>query len=58
MRKLKVLSVGFHWPHDRFALGWETIGPTEEQNVHTYSMFLLFMTITLDIYYYESKENN
>jgi len=54
MKKVNVFSIGFHWPHDRFALGWETIGPDKEENIHTYTLFILFITLKLDIYYYEN----
>ena len=26
------LEIAFHWPHDRFALGWETMFPDEKYN--------------------------
>jgi len=44
------LEVAFHWPHDRFALGWETIEPTEEEPFLTLRVYLFFVTLTLDIY--------
>ncbi len=45
-----ILEVAFHWPHDRFALGWETIEPTEEEPFLTLRVYLFFVTLTLDIY--------
>jgi len=44
------LLIEFHWPHDRFALGWETINATEEEPFSTLTFYLLFVTLTLDIY--------
>lgn len=44
------LEIAFHWPHDRFALGWETIAPTEEEPVTTIRFYLFFVTLTLDIF--------
>ena len=45
-----ILEIAFHWPHDRFALGWETIGPDEEEPILTVRVYLLFVTLILDIY--------
>jgi len=39
------ILIKFHWPHDRFALGWETIAADEEFPYHTVTLYLLFMTI-------------
>lgn len=44
------LEIALHWPHDRFALGWETIGPDEENPFSTFRLYLFFMTLTLNIY--------
>ncbi len=43
------LEIAFHWPHDRLALGWECIKPDEENNYYTFKLYLLFITLTLDI---------
>ena len=43
------LEIAFHWPHNRFALGWELINPSKEFNFTTYKVFLLFVTLTLDV---------
>jgi hypothetical protein len=40
-----VLEIAFHWPHDRFALGWDTIAPTEEEPFSTLRVYLLFVTL-------------
>ncbi|NKC01987.1 MAG: hypothetical protein GKR90_26280 [Pseudomonadales bacterium] len=42
------LEIAFHWPHNRFALGWETIMPDEEYNYCTIKVYLLIVTLTLD----------
>ena len=46
----RVLEIAFHWPHHRFALGWETYDPTEEYPFATLKVYLLFVTLTLDVY--------
>ena len=45
------LEFSLHWPHDRLALGWEYIGPNEEENYSTYTFFLIIGTLQLDVYY-------
>lgn len=42
------LILEFHFPHDRFCLGWQTIPPTEEDNYWTINIYLLILTITYD----------
>ena len=42
------LEIAFHWPHDRFALGWEYVKPDEIFNYTTVKLYLLFATFTLD----------
>ena len=27
-----IMQISFHWPHDRFALGWDWIRPSFEFN--------------------------
>lgn len=44
-----ILSIAFHWPHDRLALGWEIIHPNEEFNYTTVTVFLGIATLNLDI---------
>ena len=41
--------IKFHYPHDRFALGWEYIAPNEEYQYSTITLYLLI--ITLDFNY-------
>ncbi len=42
------LTIEFHWPNDRFALGWEHMDPDETFEYSTSKLYLLFITITLD----------
>jgi hypothetical protein len=42
------LELAFHWPHDRFALGWEHMSPDEEHEYNTLKLYLFFITLTLD----------
>jgi hypothetical protein len=42
------LSIELHWPHDRFALGWDYIAPDETYDYSTFRLYLLFITFTLD----------
>jgi hypothetical protein len=42
------LSIEFHWPHNRFALGWDYIAPDREYDYSTARLYLLFITFTLD----------
>lgn len=42
------LTIQFHYPHDRFMLGWEFMKPTEEFNYTTIKLYLFIVTFTLD----------
>lgn len=42
------LELAFHYPHDRFALGWEIIRPDEKCQYYTLKWYLLILTITFD----------
>ena len=42
------LQIGFHWPHQRFALGWEFIEPTEKFNYTTIKLYLFSISLILD----------
>jgi len=44
------LILNLHWPHDRCALGWEYIGPTEKENITTFTLYLFILTIHFDIF--------
>jgi len=43
------LVMRFHWPHDRFCLGWQIIKPNEEEKYWTLTFYLFIVTIDLDI---------
>jgi hypothetical protein len=43
-----VLEIGFHWPHQRLALGWDIMNPDDKHNYTTIRLYLFVMTITLD----------
>lgn len=45
------LEIILTWPHDRFALGWEYIGPTEDDNVSTFRVFFFVFTFALHLYH-------
>jgi len=42
------LTIEFHWPHSRLALGWEYIAPDETFQYTTIKLYLIFITVTLD----------
>ena len=42
------LEICLHWPHDRFALGWEFIQKDEEYNYSTLRLYLLVITLTFN----------
>jgi hypothetical protein len=44
------LEIGFHFPHNRFALGWEYIGTDEEHDYITITLYLFITTFTLNVY--------
>lgn len=44
------LDIGFHWPHDRCALGWEYIGSDEKDPMNTYTLYLFICTLSLHIF--------
>lgn len=43
------LELQFHYPHDRFMLGWEIMYPDEMYNFWTIKLSLLVITFKLDI---------
>ncbi len=43
------LEIAFHWPHNRLALGWEVMPKDEEYDYTTIKLYLLIVTLTLDI---------
>jgi len=42
------LEIAFHWPHDRFSLGWEFMNVDEEYDYRTLKVFVFIVTLTLD----------
>ena len=42
------LEVAFHWPHDRFALGWEYMSQDIDFNYNTFKLYMFFITFTID----------
>lgn len=43
------LSISFHWPHDRFCIGWQVIKPSDEDNYWTFTLYLAIATLDLDV---------
>jgi hypothetical protein len=43
------LQIVFHYPHDRFLLGWEYMAQTKEFDYTTIKLYLFIVTLTLDI---------
>ena len=44
------LEFALHLPHDRFALGWEYIGPNEKEEIRTFTLYCLVLTIHLHVF--------
>lgn len=44
------LEFALHMPHDRFALGWEYIGATDKENINTFTLYLLVLTVHLHVF--------
>ena len=44
------LDIAAHWPHDRIAIGWEYIGPLEDEKITSYRVYLLIFTMTLHLH--------
>jgi len=42
------IVIAFHYPHDRFALGWEYIAPDEDNDYNTFTLYLLIVTINFN----------
>lgn len=43
------LEIAFHFPHDRFMLGWEIMPPDDNNNFWTFKLCLFIVTLKLDI---------
>jgi hypothetical protein len=37
-----------HYPHDRFAVGWEYIAPSKDYTYHTFTIYLFIITVNID----------
>jgi len=37
-----------HYPHDRFAIGWEYIAPSKEYQYNTITIYLFIITLNID----------
>jgi hypothetical protein len=46
---MRQILLAFHWPHDRFALGWEYMRPDEKHEFTTIRLFLCIMTLEIDL---------
>lgn len=44
------LEFNLHWPHDRCALGWEYIGPSDKENITTFTVYLFIVTINFHVF--------
>lgn len=42
------LEIAFHWPHDRFAVGIETMRPDEECDCWTIVLYLFVVTLSFN----------
>jgi len=42
------LQITFHYPHNRFVVGWDFISEDEEYNYRTINVYLFIATFTLD----------
>jgi hypothetical protein len=42
------INIASHYPHDRFALGWEYIAPDKNCSYHTFTLYLLIFTINFN----------
>jgi hypothetical protein len=45
------LQIAFHFPHNRFLLGWEFIEKNEKYNYTTINVYLFIVTFNLDIWH-------
>ena len=45
---MKRITIKFHWPHDRFALGWEIFYPDSEYETAEVVIFLGIMTLEIE----------
>ena len=43
------VDISLHWPHNRCALGWQYLAPTDVVHWYTAELFLFVVTITINI---------
>lgn len=48
MREIPFIEIVLHWPHDRFALGWEYMQADEKYEYRTLKLYLSIMTMTIN----------
>ena len=46
MDDIPMIEIAIHWPHDRFALGWDILPVDEKYDYATCNIYLGFITIT------------
>lgn len=46
MEEINLMEIAFHWPHDRFAFGWQYIDATEKHDYWTIELFFGIITVT------------
>ena len=42
------IEIAFHWPHNRFALGWQILEPNKKEDYHSLEIFLLICSIQIN----------
>jgi hypothetical protein len=45
---MRKITLKFHWPHDRFALGWEVFYADEEFETTEFILFLGIVTLEFE----------
>ena len=43
---IPMLEIALHWPHNRFAFGWDIMQPDKEYDYFTIKLFIGIITIT------------
>ena len=45
------LTIGFHFPHERFIIGWDFIHPElDDFPYNTFTLYLGIVTLSLDVW--------
>ena len=42
------VSLFFTWPHDRFLIGWTYLAPDNNDNYHTFEIFLTIVSLQVN----------